>query len=146
MKRTNLWKAMFTMILVAAFAVPLALAQQPMGQGKGKWMMYDPATEVTVQGTVEEVKQVPDRRGGPGGTHLIVKTDSETLNVRLGPSTFLTNQNFTFAQGDHIEVTGSKMKFHGADALIAREVKKGDAVLTLRNAQGIPVWSRGQRP
>jgi hypothetical protein len=50
----------------------------------------------------------------------------------------------TFAKGDNIEVTGAKVKYEGADAVLAREVKKGDKTLTLRNAAGIPQWSQGR--
>jgi hypothetical protein len=108
--------------------------------------MYNPATETTVKGTVEEVKQIQGGpRSGQGGTHLILKTDKETLEVHLGPTTFLEKQKFTFAKGDQIEVIGSRVKINGADALLAREVKKGDKTLTLRNAQGVPAWSGGRR-
>jgi hypothetical protein len=37
------------------------------------------------------------------------------------------------------------VKIEGADALIAREVKKGGKTLTLRDAQGVPAWSGGRR-
>jgi hypothetical protein len=130
-------------IAVLTLGAASALAQRGMGQGAGR--MYDTATETTVKGTVEEVKQVSGPRGGPGGTHLILKTDKETLEVHLGPTTFLEKEKFTFAKGDQIEVTGSKVKIGAADALLAREVKKGDKTLTLRNAQGVPVWSGGRR-
>ncbi len=53
--------------------------------------------------------------------------------------------NFTFATGDQVEVIGSKVKMDGADAVLAREVKKGGKTLTLRNARGIPAWSKGKR-
>ena len=32
-------------------------------------------------------------------------------------------------------------KFQDKDRIVAREVKRGDQVLVLRNAQGIPDWS-----
>jgi hypothetical protein len=82
---------------------------------------------------------------GWNGTHLMVKTDSETLEVHIGPTFYLEEQKFTFGVGDQIEVTGSKVKYQGVDALLAREVKKGDKTLLLRNAQGIPLWSKSRR-
>jgi hypothetical protein len=130
-------------IAISTLSIASALAQRGMGQGAGR--MYDPATETTVKGTVEEVKQIPGQRGGASGAHLIVKNDKETLEVHLGPTAFLEKEKFTFAKGDQIEVTGSKVKIGAADALLAREVKKGDKTLTLRNAQGIPAWSGGRR-
>jgi hypothetical protein len=143
MKRISFPGILLIAIAISTLSVASALAQRGMGQGAGR--MYDPATETTVKGTVEEVKQIPGQRGGASGTHLIVKTDKETLEVHLGPTAFLEKEKFTFAKGDQIEVTGSKVKIGAADALLAREVKKGDKTLTLRNAQGIPVWSGGRR-
>jgi hypothetical protein len=105
---------------------------------------YDTATETTYKGTVEEIRQ-HDRAGMAGtGTHLIVKSDDKTLDVHLGPTDFLAAQQMSFAKGDQIEVTGSKVKVADAEAIIAREVKKGDKTLTLRDAQGVPKWSRGR--
>jgi hypothetical protein len=143
MKRISFLGVLMIAIAVLTLGAASALAQRGMGQGAGR--MYDTATETTVKGTVEEVKQVSGPRGGPGGTHLILKTDKETLEVHLGPTTFLEKEKFTFAKGDQIEVTGSKVKIGATDALLAREVKKGDKTLTLRNAQGIPAWSSGRR-
>ncbi len=94
---------------------------------------------------MEEIKHIPGPSGGPRGTHLIVKTDQGKMEVHLGPTSFLEKQQFTFAKDDQVEVTGSKIKVEGADALIAREVKKGGKTLTLRNAQGVPAWSGGKR-
>jgi hypothetical protein len=104
---------------------------------------YDPASEVTVQGTVEEVTEHTGPMGWTG-THLALKTEKETLEVHLGPSAFLAEKEFAFAMGDPVEVTGSKVKLEGADVLLARTIKKGDKTLTLRNAAGIPMWSRSR--
>ncbi len=86
-------------------------------------------------------------RPKPGGrraeTHLELKTESGTLDVHLRPSAFLSSKGFQFAKVDQVEVTGSKATFQGHEAIIAREVRKGGKVLTLRNAQGIPEWSGG---
>jgi DNA/RNA endonuclease YhcR with UshA esterase domain len=65
--------------------------------------------------------------------------------VLVGPSSFLQEKNFSFAKGDQIEVTGSKVKYGTSDAIIAREIKKGDKVLTLRNEKGVPEWSMGRQ-
>jgi hypothetical protein len=143
MKRISFPGILLIAIAISTLSIASALAQSGMGQGAGR--MYNPATETTVKGAVEEVRQVSGPRGGPGGTHLILKTDKETLEVRLGPTTFLEKEKFTFARGDQIEVTGSKVKIGGADALIAREVKKDGKTLTLRDAQGVPAWSGGRR-
>lgn len=143
MNRTSVWNAVLAAIVAAGLVTAPGFAQRRGGQGKGL-PKYSPSTEVTVQGTVEEVSEHASPMGWPG-THLTVKAEKETLEVHLGPSSFLGDKKFSFAKGDRIEVTGSKIKFEGADALLAREVKKGGQTLTLRDAQGIPLWSRTRR-
>lgn len=130
--------------VLAAGLVPVAaFAQGRTGPG-GALPMYNPATELTVQGTVQEVKQFTGPRGMIG-TDVVLKTGNETVDVRLGPAAFLTQNQFAVAQGDQIQVTGSKVKINNADFVLAREVKKDEQTLTLRDAQGFPVWSRRGR-
>jgi hypothetical protein len=133
----------FVLGACAAFLAAASFAQAPAGPHRSA-PMYNPATEVTVKGTVDAVTQQSGPRGWVG-THLTLKTDSEKLDVHVGPSWFLTKSKIAFAKGDQIEVTGSKVKFGDTDALLAREVVKGEQKLTLRNEQGIPLWSRGRR-
>lgn len=124
--------------ILMVFALP-ALAQRP-----GRMPHYDPATEVRVKGTVTEVQQV-GRSGRWMGMHLILKTDSETFDVHLGPAAFLAQNQMSFSKGDAVEVLGSKVGTNGGAALVAREVQKDGKTLTLRDANGIPRWSRGRR-
>jgi hypothetical protein len=143
-------------IVLALFVVPTAFAQMGMGQGMGQGRhmpKYDPSTVVTVKGTIDEVQDGMMHSGQMGqmkgtdhmGMDLVLKTDKETLTVLVGPTRFVKEKNFTFAQGDQIEVTGSKVKYNNADAVIAREIKKGDKTLTLRDEKGIPEWSMGRQ-
>ena len=78
--------------------------------------------------------------------HLRVKSPDEVFDVRLGPAWFLDQEQFKFVMGDQVEVTGATMSTNSGHALIAREVKKGDAVLVLRDAKGFPAWSGLGRP
>jgi DNA/RNA endonuclease YhcR with UshA esterase domain len=129
--------------LFLILTAPLLLSQ--MGQGSGKRTRnYDPATEMTVKGTVEDVTH-PAGRNGAAGTHLVLKADQGALDVHLGPSSYLSSQQFTFAKGDSVEVVGSKAKVDSKDVLIARQVTKDGKVLTLRNALGVPLWSRSTK-
>jgi len=131
-------------VLAAGVVSVAAFAQGRSGPG-GALPTYNPATELTVQGTVQEVKQFTGP-GGMIGTDVVLKTDNEAVvDIRLGPAAFLTQNQFALAQGDQIHVTGSKVKINNADIVLAREVRKGEQILTLRNAQGFPVWSRRGR-
>ena len=129
------WSAMLAAILFVS--LPLAFAQRGMRN-------YNPNTETTVTGTVEQVKQVTGRHGW-NGTHLMLKTESGSMDVHVGPSAYVKEQGFSFAAGEQIEVLGSKATMGGSEALIAREIKKDGKTLVLRDAQGIPQWSRGGR-
>ena len=133
--------AILTALLVMGVAMPSgAQATAPRRSAP----VYNPATEVTMNGSVEEVKPVSGPQGR-AGIHLGLKIDQEIIEVHVGPSWFLTQNKISFDKGDRIEVTGSKVKFENGDVLIAREIKKGEKTITLRNAQGIPAWSRGRR-
>jgi hypothetical protein len=106
--------------------------------------LYDTKTEVKLSGTVESVQQHAGRRGW-AGTHLMLKTDSGTVEVHVGPSGYIARQQFSFAKGDSIEVTGARVRIAGKDALLAREISKEGKTLSLRNQSGIPLWSRRGR-
>jgi hypothetical protein len=60
----------------------------------------------------------------PGGLHLVVKTEMETLEVHLGPTGYLSEQKVVIASGDAVEILGS---------------------WTLRDASGRPMWSGRRR-
>jgi hypothetical protein len=76
---------------------------------------------------------------------LKVKTEKETVEVHLGPTSFLKEKGLVFTKGDPTELIGSRVKYEGADVVVARQVKKDGKTLELRNAKGIPTWSRGRR-
>lgn len=145
--RHESWRFVLFTVAGALLASWIALPSVAQMRGRGPRAtapMYNTATEVTLKGSVEAVKQVT----GPqtwGGTHLSLKTDKETIDVHVGPSWFLAQHKMSFAKGDQIELTGSRVKFGSEDAVLAREIKKGSETLTLRNAQGMPAWAGGPR-
>lgn len=120
------------------------LFAQPQGRGQGS-PRYDVATETTVTGTVESVEQITGSgggrgRGGLGGTHVTLKTNTETLVVHLGPTAFLNEKKVAIAKSDTLVVVGSRVTVDGERVFIAKEVRKGDSVWTLRDAAGLPLW------
>ncbi len=126
--------------LVAA-ACALALAQPPGGGAKKGMRMpnYDASTEITLTGTVQDV--LHPQMGRMNGTHLLLKTETETIEVHVGPSNFVVAEGFTFAKGDSVQAVGSKVTIGGKEALIAREVTKDSRTLTLRDKMGRPLWA-----
>ena len=85
------------------------------------------------------------QKGMYSGVQVILKTDKETIPVHLGPSWYIERLDMKILKGDNIEVKGSRVTFAGKPAIIAGELKKGDQVLVLRDANGVPVWAGWRR-
>jgi hypothetical protein len=117
--------------LVAAGALPMTGPATPP--------KYDVATEAKMKVTVEELK-LPPKGNEKDVAHLLVKSGSDTLDIYLCPKAFLDDMGATFAKGDEVTVTGSKIKQDGADLVLARELVKGSDTLMLRDEKGKPVW------
>ena len=102
---------------------------------------YDLKTVETLSGEITAVEKFSPGRGGPPqGLRLRVKFPQETLLVILGPIVYVEQQNAKFVAGDRVEVKGSRMTVRGEPLIVAAEVKKGDQVLRMRNANGEALW------
>ena|SRR5262249_1871143 len=102
---------------------------------------YKSTNEITVQGVIEDVQQTASFNG-LAGSYLTLRTPSHTLHVQLG--TFHPAKN-EFIPGETIQVTGSPQQEETGDLLLARQIKRGSQVLTIRNSQGLVVSTRGVR-
>jgi hypothetical protein len=101
---------------------------------------YEVSTVIDVDATVMDLREVT--RSSPlSGLHLTVKIESDTMDVFLGPVDFLKGFEITFAKGDKIEIIGSKIKFGGAHIVLARQVRRDETTLYLRDAKGKPHWA-----
>ena len=76
-----------------------------------------------------------------GGLHLMLNTSAGPVEVHVGPAWNVSSRNITFAKGDAVTLIGSKVTMSDREVLVAREITKGQQVLTLRAASGVPVWS-----
>ena len=115
---------------------PLVLAQKADEEGA----KYDVAKEVTIKGTVEEIKEVPNPKGQIG-IYLMVKTGGEVMEVRLCPNSFLKEFEVVFHKGDQVTITGSKVRLNEKDAILAREIELGNNKIVLRDTKGVPAWT-----
>ncbi len=141
------------LVLLGALLAPLAtLAQRGPGPGPGGCAggcgmrgtaarAFDPSAVTTVQGQIVDIQRLARR--GHQGIHLIVAMGSETLAVRVGPDFYVDAQAIKLAKGDQVEVKGARTTFGGQPVMIAQEIRRGDQVLALRDADGVPLW-RGQ--
>jgi len=106
---------------------------------------YNAATEVKVQGVVQEVRQFWCPINRDEGTHLMLSTDAGILEVHVAPVRFLQGNGVSFSQGDQIEAVGSAVVYQGHDALIARTITRGNQTFAFRQASGRPLWVERSR-
>lgn len=121
---------------------------------------YDASTEATFTGTVERI-----RTGGPGrlgwlmrvhtlglghtgtrDTQLLVNTGTGAVEIHLGPTAFVKEQRVEINEGDRVEVIGSRLTVDEPSRVLARQIRKGDSVWTLREPTGQPLWSSVETP
>jgi nucleoid-associated protein YgaU len=119
---------------------PAPPAQAPAPKAPdGKAPEYDPTAVVTIKGVVEDFHE-SKMRGDHPGLHLILKTETETVEVHACPVQFLSDLEFTIEKGDTLTVEGSRPDPTGV--VVAREIVKGQTGLILRDKTGAPVWTR----
>jgi hypothetical protein len=116
---------------------------------------YDPSAEATFTGTVTRIRSGdPGRLGwlmrvhtlglghkGTQETQLFVNTDEGTVEIDLGPTAFVKEQRVEINEGDGVEVIGSRVTIAESSPVLARQVRKGDSVWTLRDPSGQPLWN-----
>ena len=112
-----------------------ASADSCCGGGMMGYRHYDTRTVETIKGTVVDVGTFYH-----GGIHVSVKTDRGNIDVHLGPA-FFFNEKIKIAQGDALVVVGSRVKYEGKDAIIAKSVEKGGVTVQLRKDDGTPLWA-----
>lgn len=135
MSRTVSWKKVFAVLLCVAFAF-FAFAQNQAPAPKTP--KYNKATETKLNGTVDELRQVP---GADEGVHFILRDGEKTILIHVGPDKFLKDIEVEFAKGEKVQVVGSKVKSaEGEDEILAREITKDNNTITLRDKNGEPAW------
>lgn len=132
--------------LLSLALVSLALAQ-PIGSGWVRVEDYDelfnPQTVANLKGEIVSVDTF-----SPGKGHRLLttqvtmrlKTDTETIEVYLGPQPYIDKQKVKLAANDQVMVKGSRVSYEGKPLIIATGVRKGRQVLRLRDRQGKPRW------
>lgn len=121
-------------------------------RGSGGWGVespynrcYHPTSVETFVGDVVEIATTIPLPGMTEGVSVLLTMKTVSVPVLLGPAWYIEHLDARIEIGDRIEVIGAKAFAEGLPAVLAVEVRKGDSVLVLRDAAGIPVWA-GWRP
>jgi hypothetical protein len=117
-------------------------------RGSGGWgadspynRCYHPTGVETFFGDVSEITTTAPMPGMTEGVSLLLTMKTVSIPIHLGPAWYIERLDAPIEVGDHIEVVGAKAFAEGLPAVMAAEVRKGDRVLVLRDAEGIPVWA-----
>jgi len=125
-------------LMITAWAQPGRKANKQMYTRN-----YDVNTVETIEGEIVEVNYKTGKRKASMGVHVVVRTDTESIPVHLGPVWYLEQQE-KLEEGDRITVTGSRISYDGAPAIVAATVERNQMRLRLRDQDGFPAW-RGWR-
>lgn len=131
-------------ILIAVMMVTMTFAQ---GRGRNRAAnrahTFDVAVPVNITGKIVKVESVTNERGRYcGGIHLTVDNGTKQVPVSLGPSAYLDSNKWEFKQGERITVKAFKGTGDDNGALFASQVTRNGEQLTLRDKDGLPMWSR----
>ena len=124
-------------VVILGFATA---ASQESGPKPGAPPKYDLQAETKAKGVVDEIKTF-DLGTRKDFVQLIVKNGNDKVVIYLCPKPYEDEMGITFAKGDEISFTGSKVKQEAVDVILAREIVKGADTLMFRDGKGEPVWN-----
>jgi hypothetical protein len=102
---------------------------------------YDKAKEAQITGVVVAVKDYTCPISGTLGAHITVQPEhGRAIEVHLAATKYVKTYEMVFAKGDKVEVLGSKLKLDGSEAIMVREITRGQDTFTFRDANGKPLW------
>lgn len=133
-------RILVVLMITAVVAVSAAAFAQATKAAEHAMPKYDVAKEVTIKGTIDDVKEMTMGKNEVG-VHLMVKTATETIEVRLCPSSYVKDFEVNLTKGQSLQVTGAKVKVDDKEIILAREITQGNNTVTLRDKGGDPVWS-----
>ncbi|HXV62026.1 MAG TPA: hypothetical protein VEK15_15110 [Vicinamibacteria bacterium] len=145
---TRLMRILGSAALFVGFSAPGWAVQHHHGghhlHHHGQLPAYDATTELTLEGTVDELVRMerPGCAGCEGGTHVFL--GGHDVEIHLGPSSFLESKGCQIKEGDDLRVTGSKLSIDSSSVLLARELHCGGETVVLRDESGRPLWSGGR--
>jgi DNA/RNA endonuclease YhcR with UshA esterase domain len=132
------WPVIALLIALGFAGVPRSVAQTT--EQKEAPPKYDVANEIKIKGVVDEVKDRNCPISGTLGAHLMIKAENKIYEVHVAPTKFVKSYEVVFQKGDEVEIKGIKTTFQGVDAILAREIKRGNDDFVFRDPQGKAIW------
>jgi hypothetical protein len=95
---------------------------------------YDASRETTLQGTVVSYTEESSR--APIGARVTIQTAKGTVEVHLGPASYLHSNHFSLSAGDSVRFIGVNVAANGGSVFLARVAQKGTQALAVRSPRG----------
>ncbi|MGB9235522.1 MAG: hypothetical protein WCC04_14015 [Terriglobales bacterium] len=142
MSRRRITNTAWTLAYLATGVLFISFAAQAgtlpeAGMARGIGFAYDATKEITVAGTVKGFVSQPSA-GSPAGSHLLISSNGQTVDVHLGPYVSRENQQALHA-GQLAQVIGVRENVHGKKVLLARQLIFNGRLVTVRNERGFLV-------
>lgn len=101
---------------------------------------FDMKAVEELTGKIADIKFSGKDNSESKGMELLLQSDEQLIPVHLGPVWYMNMQRGKFKKGDIISVKGSRVIMNHKPVLIAQELKLGNKLLRLRDANGHPYW------
>ncbi len=121
-------------LLASVTALGDTRTRQKSASAAPRAMAYDATRETILQGTVlsyTERSPLP-----PIGAHVLLQTASGTVDVHLGPASYLRANHLAFAPGEAVGFVGTLSRANKNAVFLARIAQKGSQSLTIRSPRG----------
>ena len=127
----------FLLALFGGSVIPVA-AQE-------KEPTYKLGSETTVSGTVTKLFTKTGQRGTPRQRATLKQADGTTIDIHIGPVSYITDKKMILKVGDQLTVTGSRVMEKGAPLVVVRRITRGKQLLDMRSADGKRLWPDNYR-
>jgi hypothetical protein len=144
------WQLIAIILLVLGFFAG-AILPQAWSQGRGQGFRPCPYAPYVCKmkgtckafegaGKIVQLQTVMIEDGMYPGMAILVDTKTQgQMLVHLGPVWYLERQEFDLHPGDEVGIKGMCDKHDSQTMVVAYELRKGNYVLSLRDAQGRPI-------
>lgn len=96
--------------------------------------VYEAKRETVLEGTV--MSYTENSQSAPTGAHVMLRTASGSVDVHLGPATYLQSRHFSLVAGESVRFAGVSVLANGASVFLARTAQKGNQFITVRSPRG----------
>jgi len=121
--------------LLACFAPALASAAPQKTEPT-----YKPESEATLTGTVTKLFTHLGNRQHPRQRATLKQADGTTIDIHIGPTSYIRDNGLLLKVGDQVTVTGSRVVEDNAPLVVVRRITRGKQFLDMRQADGRRLW------